>query len=296
MDLHRIESYILDTARPLDLMLYKYLLGRGSKKKVLEQLASYQNEDGGFGHGIEPDMQSSASTALSTSVAFQYLAKLDFLDDPLFEKAVSYLEKTYSESHKGWVRIVPEIGDAPHAPWWNYDEKKLQTNWPNPTVEIVAYLNRYSHYLGKDFLLDMLNQEALDYLQKNKITEVHDLLCYKRFYDFSSDSFRKSDKEKLFDLIEDVVENDSSKWGSYVPRPLDFINSPKDELTQIFSKELIVKNLEYLGKSLISEDHWEPTWNWGVDSEDWEKAKKEWSGILTINNLLKLQSFGVQVC
>ena len=55
----------------------------------------------------------------------------------------------------------------------------------------------------------------------------------------------------------------------------------------------INKNLEFIISETVDGDHWEPNWNWS-DSypEDWEIAKNEWRGNLTVNNLLTLRKFG----
>ena len=40
---------------------------------ILDELRKFQNNDGGFGHGLEPDWRSSESSALCTSIAFQIM-------------------------------------------------------------------------------------------------------------------------------------------------------------------------------------------------------------------------------
>ncbi len=60
-------------ARPLEQTLFDYHFSNGSVATVLGQLAKFQNEDGGFGHGLEPDMQAADSSVLATTVALQRL-------------------------------------------------------------------------------------------------------------------------------------------------------------------------------------------------------------------------------
>lgn len=54
-----IEKY----ARPLEQSLFRYYFEQGSASDVIKELALFQNEDGGFGHGIEPDYVLEASSA-----------------------------------------------------------------------------------------------------------------------------------------------------------------------------------------------------------------------------------------
>lgn len=53
--LKKARTFIYRNARPLDLARWQYHFEGGSKEAVLTTLAAYQNEDGGFGHALEPD-------------------------------------------------------------------------------------------------------------------------------------------------------------------------------------------------------------------------------------------------
>jgi hypothetical protein len=50
-----IRGWVSRNARPLDFALWRYHFEGGSAEDVLRALALYQNADGGFGKGIEPD-------------------------------------------------------------------------------------------------------------------------------------------------------------------------------------------------------------------------------------------------
>ena len=69
-------SFIKTTAREVDKALYRFYFEGGTKTAVLAALAPYQNEDGGFGHGIEPDFRMAGSSPMATSVALQYCAEI----------------------------------------------------------------------------------------------------------------------------------------------------------------------------------------------------------------------------
>ncbi|WP_233711263.1 hypothetical protein [Lederbergia citrisecunda] len=47
-------AWIKRNARPLEVARWEYIFKNGSRDNVVRYLAAYQNEDGGFGHGIEP--------------------------------------------------------------------------------------------------------------------------------------------------------------------------------------------------------------------------------------------------
>ena len=59
--------FVLENGRPLDGALVNFSLGQGTAEAVMVALIAFQNPDGGFGHGLEPDMRSPASTAIATA-------------------------------------------------------------------------------------------------------------------------------------------------------------------------------------------------------------------------------------
>lgn len=52
---HKAKRFIYRNARPLDFARWQYHFENGSKEAFLDALSYYQNNDGGFGHAIEPD-------------------------------------------------------------------------------------------------------------------------------------------------------------------------------------------------------------------------------------------------
>ena len=53
----RAEKFIYNNARLLERQLFAYHFKGGSREQVLTALRAYQNEDGGFGHALEPDIR-----------------------------------------------------------------------------------------------------------------------------------------------------------------------------------------------------------------------------------------------
>ena len=288
--LNRIDSYIRQNASPLDKAFYLQKRGELDSKMLLSELRKYQNPDGGFAHGIEPDVQAKVSSPIATTVALQYLAHVEIIGVEVLEKAVKYLESSFDPETYSWRLIMPEFNDLPHAPWWKYNGIREVNNQINPTAEVVGYLNKYQHLLSNAFPLKELNSKIIERLLHISKGEVHDLLCYKRLYELNQNLFDEESREKLFSLIKSVVEIDSAKWSKYVPRPLDFVDSPNSPFFDLFERKLIKRNIDYLVDTII-EDHWEPTWNWGGASDDWEKAKRVWSGRITVQSKLKLDAF-----
>src|SRR5690606_25692944 len=140
-------AFIADRGRPLERLLFEHDFEQAPVWPVLDELAAFQNDDGGFCHGLEADSLTPASGALATSVALRVLAHVGAPATlPMVRAAVAYLRATVAEDSRVW-RIVPvEAADAPHAPWWEQAgmEERFTGFMLNPTADTVAQL----HALG----------------------------------------------------------------------------------------------------------------------------------------------------
>ena len=67
--------------RPLEQDQLRYYFGDGTVDEVLGELSKFQNDDGGFGHAMEPDILMPNSSLLCSSVAFRVLRELEVSDD-----------------------------------------------------------------------------------------------------------------------------------------------------------------------------------------------------------------------
>lgn len=72
------QKFIYRNARPLELALWKYHFEKGNKSDVLNILSAYQNEDGGFAYGIEPDNWNVNSTISVHGTQLKFLMRLTF--------------------------------------------------------------------------------------------------------------------------------------------------------------------------------------------------------------------------
>lgn len=69
MNRNAAKQFVLQNARPIDLAVYKYFFENGSNKTVIEELLKYQNQDGGFGNGLEADYWNPNSSPIATNDA-----------------------------------------------------------------------------------------------------------------------------------------------------------------------------------------------------------------------------------
>lgn len=286
------KTFILSNARQLDIDLIKYIFENGNVEDVLNSLSKYQNEDGGFGHGLEPDLRTGLSSNIATTIAFHYFDKLIINKFPDFlENALKYFENNYSSEYKCWIPITKESDKSPHAIWWGYNLKQYisEAGWGNPTIEIIGYLLQFKNNFNNNEL-EMLKQKALERLFSSNELETHELMCYQRFTKSLSEQEQGRVNQKLNELITNQIEHDSSKWNSYVPRPLNFVDSPKSPFYSSISAE-VEAELDFLIDTMDSTGGWYPNWEWRQFDEEWKKVKPEIAGMLSVKNLLILKNF-----
>ena len=119
VDLQAAREFVHAHGRDIDRALFDFHFGDGSRETVIEALGHYQNADGGFGHGLEPDISSPASNAFATEQALNAIRDTGIpTNHPLVTRVVEYLES--SQSDDGDWPFAPEVYQSPIAPWFEH--------------------------------------------------------------------------------------------------------------------------------------------------------------------------------
>ncbi len=297
IDVPAVAGYLAHHARSLDLALFNVHFAEGNPRTVLDELARYQNDDGGFGNGIEPDFSLPRSSALGTTIAFQYVSAVEAnADEQIVHRGAAYLRDSYDPAISGWWIVPREIDDYPHAPWWTYATAVAGFGWGNPSAEILGYLLAFRDDSAESKLITAVTKRALERL--HALTELddpdfHEIACYARLYACADLDLQSQIFEPLALLILKVVKTDPRDWTSYCATPLTFVSVPDSPFATLFDTEVVEANLDHLASSLRDGDHWEPLWDWSGDyPDDWTRAKQAWSGKITVDNMLLFLAFG----
>ncbi|MBU3191833.1 hypothetical protein K9O30_21110 [Clostridium bowmanii] len=293
---NHINTYMNAEARPLEKSIFNYYFNDSSVDDILNSLEEFQNSDGGFGQGLEPDFKLKQSSPMATSIGLRHLSKLDNNDraQKMIAKAVEYLEATFDSDRNGWYSVSSDVNNYPHAPWWEFKDDINMTvidySWGNPTAELIGYLYKYKKYLNNLDVYSLVNYAITNL---NKVTEFnseHEIFCYIHMYNVLDKEFSIPIVDTLKLAVSQLVNINQSEWSNYVPTPLKFIESGTKNFFGIESK-LIDENLDYLIDRLDAEGKIFPTWYWDKYLEEWEITKSEWMGILTLEALLSLLKF-----
>ncbi|MCF7933770.1 MAG: hypothetical protein K9M84_04075 [Spirochaetia bacterium] len=284
------------SAPPLYHAIYQYRMHRSGAEEVNRELMEYQNADGGFGHSIEADFQLPSSTPMAVSTAYGIWRELGTAADrQMVGAAVNYLEQTYCAPRGGWYSVTSEVNDYPHAPWWEYDAKRggtvIDAHWGNPTAEICALLHEHRDMV-KELDVDMLIDRAIRYLRGlDTYRSPHEIYCFIRLYDVLDAQRQHLMHSSLYRAIGESMERDRSLWGSYHPRPCDFVSDPQHPLYGAL-EGLAEAHLDHLIDTVTPEGLWIPHWEWGQDPQSWAYAKRAWTAVLFLKHSALLQAHG----
>lgn len=116
IDLAAAERFIFESARLLDRHRAAVLLHDSPIEPVLAALRAYRNPDGGFGHGLEPDVRGPFSEPVSTLDALEVLLEIGARDDAMIDDAVAWLA-SIAFGDGSITMAMPSAADFPHAPW-----------------------------------------------------------------------------------------------------------------------------------------------------------------------------------
>ena len=287
----KAKDFIYFHSRPLDRAIFLYYFNGESGENVLVELAKFQNQDGGFGNALEPDVRMPDSSVIVTTVGLQILREMGVPQNYYVVKsAIKYLLDTYIDC-KGWELVPSSVDKYPHAPWWNYGGEVATSL--NPMAEITGFFFDYVDLVPKEMIDKLLSMTILEIDKKTNSMDMHELICCVRFIETKNlpEEVKPNLIQKLKVIIDSTVAKNPSDWDNYGLKPSMVINSPDSPFADMLAKELDV-NLDYEIANQNKDGSWLPNWSWGgLFPEAWTQAEADWKSILTINNLKILHKF-----
>jgi hypothetical protein len=282
IDLARL--FITSNARLLERRLFVFHFDGGPANAVTEALVAYQNPDGGFGWGLEPDKRDPASQPQDAQFALEVLDAVGALDHPMVGRLCDWLDSASTEEG-GVPYALPSLNAHPHAPWWSVKEERPPANL-NPTAAIAGLL-----FKGGARHAWLKRAEAFCWraIENTQSREFHDLLPMIVFLQHAPDRPRA---ERFLAQIAEVVAApgvvalDPDARG-YVQKPLDWAPMPDSFCRRLFDDAVIERHLAALAARQGEDGAW--TISWPPLSSG---VALEWGGIVTIKALMTLQAYG----
>lgn len=292
----RARDYLFRHGRPLDQARFAFRFEHGPAGAVLDELARYQNPDGGFGHGLEPDLRTPASSAVATSFAFALLREVGAsAADPVARRAIEYLVKAFDSERSVWTIVPPEVEDAPHAPWWTYADidRTFNSSRINPTADLLGVLCDYAPLVPASLLADLTSTvlerlaaappEAIDFRCVVTLAAARHL----------PEPVHERVRRVLVEGASRVVDLNPDAWATYVLQPLDVAPSPQSPLAGVIDRGAIDANLDYWIDRQQPDGSWALSWNWSeVDQQAWQRAERDGKGHQIVERLAVLHEYG----
>ena len=294
-----IQNWIYRNARPLDIARWQYHNEKGSKEAVLTALSAYQNEDGGFGHALEPDSWNPYSSPIQTYTATELLKEIGFTDrnHPIMKGILNYLDSEADFNGKLWYGAILSNNDYPHAPWWKASNELMSQTGFNPSAGLVGFALCYSDMNSAFFhKCERIALEAFqEFISKGFSGDMHTGLCYLRLLDYCEQGGITElfdiaiFKQKLMEQVKMSITADKSVWKtSYICKPSQFFKS-SDSIFYESNKEVADYECRFIEETLNADGTWDIVWGWSDYPNEWAVAKKWWQGNLAVINMLYLK-------
>lgn len=288
------EAFVREQARPLDAALLAMRVGRCSADAPLAELVGFQNGDGGFGHGLEPDLATPASSAIATSIGLRVLTQLETpARRPTVVAAIDWLSASLDREAGVWPIVGEDVALGPHAPWWNWSAD-LAAGWNgfrfNPTAEILAHLYRFRDLAPPEMLACVETGLRCTLADTEVIEGAYDLKCAIRLAE--SDGLPPDLARPLDGLVRrSIAAHDPDDPHA---SPFDAASKPQSPFA-----DAVDGRIEPALTALIAaqaEDGgwpWNPDWDWSfVDKAAGVAAVKAWRGAVTCEALETLLAYG----
>lgn len=274
-------EFIRREGRLLEQRLFATLFEEADPSGVVDALRGYQNPDGGFGHGLEPDKRCPHSLGLDVQVALQNLVTAKTIDVPMVTRAADWLQSV--SSPEGAVSMAtPVIEDYPRAEHWG---EWTYVPGLNPTAAIAGLL----HQLGIEHpWLDRATEWCWSTLETGLPEDAHALLVSTVFLEHVPDRARaESYVEPIREWLPKVsMYRADANDPSYGVTPLWFAPTPSSLWRRLFTDDQIEGHLDRLRRDQQPDGGWALTWE-----PPGQAATIEYRGVMTVQALQTLNAY-----
>jgi hypothetical protein len=276
------KQFILTHARLLERLLFSVKFEGADPAAVGHLIAAYQNQDGGLGHALEPDLRCAESQPLFIEVGLSALHEAGWRDPKLALSICGYLESVSDPS--GLVPAnLPSSLASPHAGHWSTAGAPSL----NPTAGICGLL----HDQGIQHpWLERATERCCQLLMGEPPKEAHTLVSATHLVEHLPD---RSLAEQIFTRLAAALPEASffipfAHIQGYGLTPLHFAPSPGSRWRKIFTDEQINGHLQELLSRQQPDGGWPITWE-----PPGSAAVCEWRGRGTYEALTTLAAYGL---
>jgi hypothetical protein len=275
--------FIWENARLLERAIFEGNFFNGEPERIIEILRNYQNDDGGFGNALEPDLRCPESQPLFVEFGLRTMYDCNLHDPDLAMKACEFLSK-HASLEKGTPLIFPSFRRYPHATHMDgpYSEQ--------PSMERLTSLVGLLAWQGINHpWLDQAVERCIEYITNVRFTDVHTIL---NAFCLVESLAGRQPVEQLFDKLSNDLFSSSYfcinvPVTTYCLTPLNFTPTPNAYCRRIFTDIQIEAHLDEMEKQQEEDGGWPIRWE-----PPGEMARREWRAYKTVAALSTLRAYG----
>jgi hypothetical protein len=280
-DFDAAAEFMAGHARVLDRRVFQRLFQGGAPEPVRDAVAAYRNDDGGFGHALEPDLRTAASQPAAVEMALRIMDAADAWDERLVRDAIDWLT-SIAPSEGGATFVLPTLSQGPHAPWWVPAEGNPVSLIQTGQIAGVLYARGFNHP-WRDGATEVM-WRGIDQLTEPNAYEMFGVLA---FLQHVPDRPRAENAlQRIGQSLRALVTLDPNAEGE-THSPLDFAPLPDSIARPLFDDATIEAHLDHLAGAQREDGGW--TFNWPAWSP---AAESDWRGFLTVDALRLLRANG----
>jgi len=278
--------FLLNQARLLEERLFATCFRGEPAAGVVDALRGYQNDDGGFGHALEPDVRCPFSLPIYAEIAFQALATAGTVEHDMVTRACDFLARVAEEAGAGGAvpPAFPVIESFPRAVHWA--EWTYQPGL-NPTAGLVGLLYQLGvdhpwRSAGAAYCWQQLEAGAVP-------GDAHVLKEVLIFLEHVPDRHRADQHAAALapNLASIPMFHLDADAPGYGLSPLDMAPLATSRWRTLFTEAQIGAHLDRLQKDQQADGGWPITWE-----PPSQAAVLEWRGVVTLAALRTLTSYG----
>ena len=282
-DFNAAAAFVAASARLLDRRRFQRLFEDGPAAPVRDAVAAYRNDDGGFGHALEPDCRAPGSQPAAVAMALRIMDEADAWDEALIRGACDWLVSV-APAEGGAAFVEATLAGWPHAPWWVPEEGHPASLIATGMISGTLHARGVSHPW-----LDGATEVMWNRIGKLTEPGAYEMFGVLGFLQHVPDRDRAREvfgRVGPLILEHELVALDPEAPGE-VHGVLDFAPEPDSLARALFDDATVQRHLDHLAQGQKDDGGW--AFNWPAWSP---AAELDWRGFLTVDALRALRANG----
>jgi hypothetical protein len=282
-DFSAAAAFVAANARVLDRRRFQRLFEDGPAAPVRDAVAAYRNDDGGFGHALEPDCRAPGSQPAAVAMALHIMDETGAWDEDLVRGACDWLAAV-APAEGGAAFVEATLAGWAHAPWWVPEEGHPASLVATGMIAGTLHARGVSHPW-----LDGATEVMWNRIAKMDEPGAYEMFGVLAFLQHVPDRDRAREvfgRVGPLILERNLVALDPEAPGE-VHGVLSFAPEPDSLARALFDDATVQAHLDHLAQGQKDDGGW--TFNWPAWSP---AAELDWRGFLTVDALRALRAHG----